>query len=150
MVRACVADIQLYGHVVGMGTWSVWPRGRSGHVVGMGSSLVPHPSRESELIGYVDNSGLAPRAVSLSAGRSKACRFTHGAGCISVFVVVANVAFLKGKLRRLREQAHTTSSNEIQPAEQNTAGNPLEVGEGRGRRADGAAWGEMGDSLGET
>ena len=46
---------------------------KSGHVVGMGSSLVPHPSRESELIGYVDNSGLAPRAVSLSAGRSKAC-----------------------------------------------------------------------------
>ena len=29
---------------------------KSGHVVGMGSSLVPHPSRESELIGYVDNS----------------------------------------------------------------------------------------------
>jgi hypothetical protein len=30
---------------------------KSGHVVGLGSSLVLNPSGESELIGYVDNSG---------------------------------------------------------------------------------------------
>jgi hypothetical protein len=41
-----------------------------GHVVGLGSSLVLDPSRESELIGYVDNSGLL-----------RSCRFAHGAGC---------------------------------------------------------------------
>ena len=44
---------------------------KSGHVVGLGSSLVLNPSRESKPIGYVDNSGRL---------KSKACRFTHGAG----------------------------------------------------------------------
>ena len=44
---------------------------KSGHVVGLGSSLVINPSRESKLIGYVDNSGHL---------QSKTCRFTHGAG----------------------------------------------------------------------
>ena len=44
---------------------------KSGHVVGLGSPLVLNPSVESELIGYVDNSGHL---------RIKGCRFAHGAG----------------------------------------------------------------------
>ena len=47
----------------------------------------------------------------------------------------ANVVFLKGKLTApVGTGTHHTSSNEIQPAEQNT-GNPLEVG---GKEGDGA------------
>jgi len=51
---------------------------KSGHVVqvGLGSSLVLNPSRESELVGYVDNSGHL---------RSKVYRFAHGAGCKRFF-----------------------------------------------------------------
>ena len=48
---------------------------KSGHVVGLGSSLVLNPSRESKPIGYVDNSGRL---------KSKACRFTHGAGPVEL------------------------------------------------------------------
>jgi hypothetical protein len=48
---------------------------KSGHVVGLGSSLVLNPSRESLPIGYVDNSGRL---------KSKACRFTHGAGPVEL------------------------------------------------------------------
>ena len=40
-------------------------------MVGLGTFLVLTPSIESNLIGYVDNSGRI---------RSKTCRFTHGAG----------------------------------------------------------------------
>jgi hypothetical protein len=48
---------------------------KSGHVVGLGSSLVLNPSGESELIGYVDNSGRL----------FKGCHFAHGAGCVRFF-----------------------------------------------------------------
>ena len=50
-------------------------------------------------------------------------------------ILFANVVFLKGKLTApVGTGTHHTSSNEIQPAEQNT-GNPLEVG---GKEGDGA------------
>jgi hypothetical protein len=45
---------------------------KSGHVVGLGSSLELNPSRESELVGYVNNLGHI---------RIKGYRFAHGAGC---------------------------------------------------------------------